>query len=328
MTHRVDMDVEADFQQVHAGAPFPALMVNRDGLAAAADMATWVMAEKDAILARLAASGAVLFRGFPARRAEDFDVFVRAFGWSAFTYGESLSNAVRVNLTERVFTANEAPPEVAIDLHHELAQTPRYPERLFFFCETAPAKGGETPLCRSDTLYDRLAERLPDFVRMCEAEGVSYSLIMPAADDPSAGQGRSWQSTLGVSDRAGAEARLSALGYRWHWLADGALRTSSPTLPVIRTLADGRRAFFNQLVAAYKGWPDISASGVPTLAFGNGKPLPADAMDHVVEEADRLALPLPWQTGDMLLVDNDRVMHGRRPFVGKRRVLASFALAA
>ena len=39
--------------------------------------------------------GAVLFRGFPLRTAEDFDRFVTAFGWPPFTYEDSLSYAVR-----------------------------------------------------------------------------------------------------------------------------------------------------------------------------------------------------------------------------------------
>ena len=32
-----------------------------------------------------------------------------------------------------------------------------------------------------------------------------------------------------------------------------------------------------------------------------------------------------WEKGDLLLVDNFLVMHGRRPFVGPRKVLASLA---
>jgi hypothetical protein len=37
-----------------------------------------------------------------------------------------------------VFTANEAPAEIEIFLHHEMAQTPRFPSHLFFFCEKSP----------------------------------------------------------------------------------------------------------------------------------------------------------------------------------------------
>ena len=49
---------------------------------------------------------------------------------------------MRINRTELVFTANEAPPDVSIFLHHEMAQTPLFPSTLFFFCEHAPDENG------------------------------------------------------------------------------------------------------------------------------------------------------------------------------------------
>ena len=39
--------------------------------------------------------------------------------------------------------------------------------------------------------------------------------------------------------------------------------------------------------------------------------------------ADEFTQDLAWQAGDVALIDNFTVMHGRRPFEGKRRVLAS-----
>ncbi|MEO0441337.1 MAG: SyrP protein, partial [Pseudomonadota bacterium] len=51
---------------------------------------------------QLATSGAILFRGFDVADPEDFDAAVQAYGAPGFTYAESLSNAVRVNVTERV----------------------------------------------------------------------------------------------------------------------------------------------------------------------------------------------------------------------------------
>ena len=58
--------------------------------------------------------GAVLVRGLPLSNALDFDACVIALELKNFTYKESLSNAVRINKTERVITANEAPSEVEI----------------------------------------------------------------------------------------------------------------------------------------------------------------------------------------------------------------------
>ena len=46
-------------------------------------------------------------------------------------------------------------------------------------------------------------------------------------------------------------------------------------------------------------------------------------MALAVSMAEELTVDLQWQQGDVALVDNLRVMHGRRPFEGERRVLAS-----
>jgi alpha-ketoglutarate-dependent taurine dioxygenase len=46
-------------------------------------------------------------------------------------------------------------------------------------------------------------------------------------------------------------------------------------------------------------------------------------MAVAIELADELSFDTPWQAGDVALVDNFLVMHGRRPFSGERAVLAS-----
>ena len=108
-------------------------------------------------LSRLAGEhGAVLVRGLPLAKPEEFDEVVSALGYPNFSYADSLSNAYRINHTPRVFSANEAPAEVTIFLHHEMAQTPFYPSKLIFFCQVAAEEGGATPVCRSDILWERL----------------------------------------------------------------------------------------------------------------------------------------------------------------------------
>ncbi len=318
-----DYRITAPFQQETGSGLFPECFQGP----AEGDIPHWIGAHQAALTECLHQSGALLLRDFGLRTAEDFDAAVAAFGWPGFTYGESLSNAVRVNMTPRVFTANEAPPSVSIAFHHELAQTPHYPRYLFFFCETAAEQGGATPLVRSDRVLDRLAEAVPDFVEGLRRRGVCYSIIMPGVDDPQAGQGRSWTSTLGVDTRPQAEARLAALGYGWRWLDGEALLTTSPVLPAIKRGSNGRDAFFNQLIAAHLGWPDLTHVGAHKLAYGDGTPLPPDALDQAADITESLAVDLPWQPGDMAVVDNSLVMHGRRPFSGARRVLASFAHA-
>lgn len=287
------------------------------------DLAAFLGTNKGAVDAALADAGALLFRGFDVPDPHAFDAAIEGYGEPGFTYEDSLSNAVRTNVTPRVFTANEAPPTTEIFLHHEMAQTPLYPAKLFFYCEIAAEKGGATPLCRSDWVLERLAVQAPEFVSRIEAEGVRYTNVMPGDDDAGSGQGRSWRSTLSVADKAEAEARLRELGYDWQWRDDGSLRATTPVLDAIRTLPVGRRTFFNQLIAAFRGWADSRNDPNRAITFGSGEAITAADMAPAIAIADDLTYDLQWQAGDVALVDNFLVMHGRRPFKGKRRVLAS-----
>jgi len=283
----------------------------------------FISENKDEIDMHLADTGAVLFRGFDITTPEILDIAIDAYGEESFTYEKSLSNAVRVNLTPRVFTANEAPPDVEIFLHHEMAQTPLYPSKLFFACMIAPETGGATPLCRSDILLDKLRKAEPELVADFEEKGVQYTNIMPAENDENSGQGRSWKSTLSAETKEAAEQRLSELGYSWEWLESGALKVTTPRLDAVRSLGADETSFFNQLIAAFRGWKDARNDPSKSVTFGDGSPIDVPALTTAIKLADELSYDLNWQAGDVALIDNYRVMHGRRPYSGKRRVVAS-----
>jgi hypothetical protein len=314
-------------QTAFHGKKFPLAVECRDRTSGREATLDWLRANRDKLDAQATAHGALLFRGFPVETPEAFDSFIRAFDYSNFRYDDSLSNAVRVVRTERVFSANEAPPNVTIFFHHEMAQTPVYPSRLFFYCEHAAAEGGATPICRSDILLERLREHCPRFVADCEKKGLRYTNVMPADNDPTSGMGRSWQSTLRAQTAEQAEQRLRELGYSWEWLADGCLRATTPVLPAVRETADGRKVFFNQLIAAFKGWKDARNDPAKAITHGDGAPLDAQAVHTAADLAEELAFDVPWQPGDVVLVDNYITMHGRRSFTGTRKVWASLVAA-
>ena len=312
-------------QQTIYGKPFSLVLECRSKDPTLARTQAWINAQRDELQAQAGEHGAILFRGFPLASAEDFDAFVAAFELPNFPYDESLSNAVRVNWTERVFSANEAPPEVTIYFHHEMAQTPFFPNQLFFFCEHPAAEGGETPICRSDALFERLKERCPEFAHNCETKGLQYTNVMPSENDLQSGMGRSWQSTLRAQNRAEVEQRLRDLQYTWEWLADGCLRATTPVLPAVAEAATGRKVFFNQLIAAFQGWKDSRNDPAKCIRFGDGSPLDQGAVKTAIELAEELTFDIPWQRGDVVLVDNLLVMHARRSFRGTRKILASLA---
>ena len=140
---------------------------------------------------------------------------------------------------------------------------------------------------------------------------------MPEEDDPTSALGRGWKSTFLCDNKADAEKGLLAIGSKWEWQNDGCLRTTTKTLPAIKTdERSGRKTFFNAVVAAYTGWNDSRNAGERAVRLGDaaGSPIePAFVRDAVAIMKD-IQVAFQWQQGDILLLDNRTTMHSRNTF--------------
>ena len=307
---------------------FPSIIVN-DGSITSLDQArSWIGENLKILKKELSCSGALLFRGFPVTDAASYDSFFSAFEYKNFTYKESLSNAVRINYTDQVFSANEAPKHVEISLHNEMAQTPIFPNIISLFCEKTADSGGATVLCRSDVVYQKIAAAEPQLTAKLAEVGIRYTTIIPSGDNLDSAQGRGWQSTLSVETKDQAEEKLNSLGYRWEWQSDESLLAQTKVLPAIKSLDNGRQVFFNQIIAAYQGWAGVKENPSKGLCFGDGSEIPKHYLDTLCAIAEETAYDLMWQNGDVAVVDNHIAMHGRRPYGGDsvRRVLVVLGL--
>jgi hypothetical protein len=156
-------------------------------------------------------SGAIIIKNLPLQTASHFNDVVEAFGYEELPYVGGA--APRTKVIGRVFTANESPPDQKIPFHHEMAQVPQFPSKLFFFCEIEPASGGETPIVLSHVVYDRMKIRYPDFVDKLEKYGLLYVRVLGEDDNPNSPIGRGWKSTFLTDDKKVAQQRLYSIQY-------------------------------------------------------------------------------------------------------------------
>jgi len=77
------------------------------------------------------------------------------------------------------------------------------------------------------------------------------------------------------------------------------------------------------LIAAFSGWKDARNDPSKAISFGDGSSLNLSDVEKASSLADELTFDVPWQAGDLVLVDNYVAMHGRRCFTGTRKVMAS-----
>ncbi|XAR50686.1 hypothetical protein NMG60_11005080 [Bertholletia excelsa] len=205
-----------------------------------------------------------------------------------------------------------------------MAQVPKFPSKLFFFCEVEPGKGGETPLVLSHIVYERMKSKYPDFVGYLEEQGLIYTRVLGEEDDPSSPIGRGWKSTFLTKDKSVAEERAAKLGMRLDWNDDGSVKTIMGPIPATKVdPTRNRNIWFNSMVAAYTGWEDSRNNPVKAVTFGDGKPLPGDIILDCLDILEEESVAIPWQKGDFVLLDNWAVLHSRRSFEPPRRVLAS-----
>ncbi|MGC4093529.1 MAG: TauD/TfdA family dioxygenase [Polyangiaceae bacterium] len=64
-----------------------------------------------------------------------------------------------------------------------------------------------------------------------------------------------------------------------------------------------------------------------TLYYGDGQPIEDEVLAEIGAAYSALEIAFPWQRGDVLMVDNMLVSHGRRPFKGARKTLVAMAEA-
>ncbi|CAF1016960.1 unnamed protein product [Adineta ricciae] len=303
------------------GSPFPLVVTPKsDRIVNIFEAVTFIEDHREELLSRLILSGAILFRDFPICDALAFDTFARAFKWVPLPYIGGA--APRRQVTEIVFTSNESPPSEPIPFHHEMAQVPKFPKHLMFFCEIPSKSGGETPIAYSPMVYNRISQALPSFVQQLEAKQVRYTRILPNGDDPQSAIGRGWQSTYQTQDRFHAEQVCRE--QECEWLDDGCLKTVTKILPAIRLdERTGKKSWFNSIVAAYTGWSDKRNDGKRAVMFADGTLMNKNDIDQCGNILDDCSVSFRWQQGDVLLVDNRQVLHARKSFEPPRRILAA-----
>ncbi|MFI9387339.1 TauD/TfdA family dioxygenase [Kutzneria sp. NPDC052558] len=269
-------------------------------------------------------TGIALVRGLGIDTPDRFHAAVGDHGEPLDSYRGG--NTPRTKVSDGIFTSTEYPPEYEISLHNELSYARTWPSRLFFCCLVAPADGGETPVCDGRALLNGLDAEVRD--RFTE-HGVLYRQHLHGGY----GLGKSWQQTFETDDKSEVERFLADADMRWEWTEDG-LRTAA-VRPATLTRPGHGEVWFNQADqwhpstlppdehAALLELVDSEEDLPQSAAYGDGTPISPADLDHVRQVARSHEVAVPWQPGDLLIVDNVLALHGRRPFRGPRRILVA-----
>ncbi|WP_055691091.1 TauD/TfdA family dioxygenase [Streptomyces prasinus] len=289
------------------------------------DAPRWAAGHREALRAVVAEHGCVLVRGLELRDVAGAGaVFGRL---STELMAEREAFAPRRTYADGVYSSAQWPPNQPMCMHHEQSYTLEFPGLMLFACLAAPDQGGATGVADAATVLEELPTALTE---RFEREG--WLLTRSYNDEI----GSSLVEAFGTDERGAVESYCRANAIEFAWQPDGTLRTRQRRSAVLRHPVTGRRCWFNQ-VAFLNEWtlaPEVreylvevyGADGLPfNTRFGGGDPIGEDVVRLLNEVYETNTAREPWQTGDLMIVDNLRTAHSREPFEGPRDVLVAMA---
>jgi alpha-ketoglutarate-dependent taurine dioxygenase len=280
----------------------------------------WVKENEDALNQKLNAHGALLLRGFHIDSVDKFQQFIGAFKVVPLQYRQRSSP--RFAVAENVYHSTTYPADQHINMHSENSYAQQWAMRILFCCVQPAEEEGETPIADNRRVLQLIDPAIREkFLR----KGVRY------VRNISPGIGLSWQEVFQVTDRAEVEqeCRNSGISFQWEGTDKLVLSWDHQAIydhPYTQEPVWFNHAFFfNKYALPAEVQASFASDGeLPFHTYyGDGSEISAEEIENIRQAYAQATIKFPWVKGDVLLLDNMLMAHGRSPYKGSRQILVS-----
>ncbi|MEL7002883.1 MAG: TauD/TfdA family dioxygenase, partial [Bacteroidota bacterium] len=149
------------------------------------------------------------------------------------------------------------------------------------------------------------------------------------------GAGPSWQETYETEDKSEVEKFFRDSNIEFEWKDDGGLKVIQKRPATIVHPITKERVWFNQvdqfhpsqfeneiyemLMMMYDSEEDLPMYG----SFGDGSEIAVEKIRGIHKTFENNMILNRWEKGDILVVDNMLVCHGRMPYKGDRKIVVT-----
>jgi len=217
-----------------------------------------------------------------------------------------------------------APAELRIQFHNEMAYANRFPKAVAFAMKKQAENDGATLLVDNVEVTKLLSPTL----RRKMASGVRYTRILhPEAASGDADFYTSWQGAFQTADVVAAFERVSADGGALEALNDKKRFRHTMWGPVFYTHPTYGEIYFSSILNRHGSWLDGHAvfGQMPLqerpyhCLWANGAELAPGELDELRGVHEQCTKEVMLAEGDVLVLDNLRIAHGRTPWQGGSR---------
>jgi alpha-ketoglutarate-dependent taurine dioxygenase len=283
---------------------------------------------QETIQAMLIKHKALLFRDFEINSPTQLDQFIQATSiGEAISYNDRSSPRHEISGKGKIYTSTDYPAEQSIFLHSESTYCLTWPQKIYFCCLQPAQQGGETPIADSHKIFQRISPQIRDkFI----AKQVLY------VRNYNDGFGLPWQNVFQTSDKAVVEEYCRQNAIEFEWKKGNRFRTKQIRPAVIQHPITGVNVWFNHAAFFHVTTlePNIyqallaefSEADLPhNTYYGDGSAIEPETLTEIRSAYQQETVIFSWQAGDILLLDNVQVAHGRTPFKGMRKVIVGMS---
>jgi Taurine catabolism dioxygenase TauD, TfdA family len=288
--------------------------------------------------------GGLLIRGFDQlRTAEDFEHAILQVTPILRDYVGGTSP--RAVVQGKIMTATYVPPSWSIPLHQEMAYTRTPPDRITFFCERPARFGGHSTIGDMRIALDKID---PAIRQKFDRYGLQLRRTLPSHQTLHLKPGiqKPWQEVFGTDSPITVESIVAAKGWRAEWQNGDTLQLWQDLLPAIKphpvtgqAIWCNQAHFFSPACMMFWAHEDRRITDYDAIAkarvshpemldnifLGNGEPVPDNDALHIYQVIRGLERPIQLRRGDLLMLDNLILAHGRTAFDGDRSILVALA---
>lgn len=269
------------------------------------------------IMELVKSTGVVLFRGYDVNQ-DQFQAFTDLFSKKMVKHAFV---GVRKTLSKDGTVAEVLSGNGEIELHGEMYYKPEpRPELLWLCCIEPSAELGATTICDGQMFFDSLK---PETQKLFLTKKIMYTHVsLPVA----------WKAFSGETEiDAAVKALANSVGVKdVEKTPEGLVKWKFVTNAIIKG-ANSKYIFINSIRNILQGIKSASADSSGhflSVTFEDGTKIPSDVLAELYEVGNKNIYPVQWQPGEMIVVDNRRMMHGRQKFEGKRFIITRFSMAS
>lgn len=242
-------------------------------------------------------SGVLLFRGFETN-TKVFQQFSNLLSTDFLDYSGGAFARRVIDGDKTLLSVNDY--QFEIKLHGEMYYQKNIPLLLWFFCANPASQAGETTICDGRQFFNEISNSTK---KLFSEKKLKFSVCMLKDE---------WQKKYKTNDLNQLKEICETNDTLLKVHPDKSICLEYICPAIIPSRCGNYQVFINSLLPTNQLNPNI-------LNFNDGSEIPDDVLAELNEIADRIIINISWEKGDILMIDNTRIMHGRRAFSDDKR---------